>query len=42
VGVVGCGLIARVMHLPYLSELDDRFELTAVAAPSDVAEAVGA
>ncbi len=30
VGVVGCGLIAQVMHLPYLTELDDRFELAAV------------
>jgi predicted dehydrogenase len=30
VGVVGCGLIAQVMHLPYLAELDDRFELAAV------------
>jgi len=30
VGVVGCGLIAQVMHLPYLAELDDRFELVAV------------
>ena len=30
VGVIGCGLIAQVMHLPYLSELSDRFELAAV------------
>jgi predicted dehydrogenase len=30
VGVVGCGLIAQVMHLPYLSELDDRYELVGV------------
>jgi len=30
VGVVGCGLIAQVMHLPYLAELDDRFELVGV------------
>jgi predicted dehydrogenase len=27
VGVVGCGLIAQVMHLPYLAELSDRFEI---------------
>jgi predicted dehydrogenase len=27
VGVVGCGLIAQLMHLPYLSELPDRFEI---------------
>jgi predicted dehydrogenase len=30
-GVVGCGLVAQVMHLPYLRELSDRFELVAVA-----------
>jgi predicted dehydrogenase len=28
--VVGCGLIAQVMHLPYLLELSDRFEITAL------------
>jgi predicted dehydrogenase len=30
VGVVGCGLVAQVMHLPYLRELTDRFEVAAV------------
>ena len=30
VGVVGCGLIAQVMHLPYLAQMSDRFELAAV------------
>jgi predicted dehydrogenase len=30
VGVVGCGVIAQVMHLPHLSYLDDRYELAAV------------
>jgi predicted dehydrogenase len=30
VGVVGCGLVAQVMHLPHLRELADRFEVTAV------------
>jgi predicted dehydrogenase len=30
IGVVGCGLIAQVMHLHYLNELSDRFELVAV------------
>lgn len=30
VGVIGCGLIAQVMHLPYLSELDDEFEIAAL------------
>jgi predicted dehydrogenase len=37
VGVVGCGLIAQVMHLPYLSELADQFE---VAALCDLSEPV--
>lgn len=37
VGVVGCGLIAQVMHLPYLTELSDRFE---VAALCDLSEPV--
>lgn len=37
VGVVGCGLIAQVMHLPYLSELSDRFEIAAVC---DLSESV--
>jgi predicted dehydrogenase len=40
VGVVGCGVIAQVMHLPHLSELDDRYELAAVCDLStSVAEA---
>jgi predicted dehydrogenase len=30
VGVVGCGLVAQVMHLHYLGELFDRFEVTAL------------
>jgi predicted dehydrogenase len=30
VGIVGCGLIAQVMHLPYLTELSDRFEIAAL------------
>jgi predicted dehydrogenase len=30
IGVIGCGLIAQVMHLHYLNELSDRFELAAV------------
>jgi len=37
VGVVGCGLIAQVMHLPYLRELADRYE---VAAICDLSESV--
>ena len=35
VGVVGTGLIAQVMHLHYLAELSDRFEIAAVC---DIAE----
>ena len=40
VGVIGCGLIAQVMHLPYLRELAEQFEIAALcdAAP-DVLEA---
>lgn len=30
VGVVGCGLVAQVMHLPHLRELAGRFRVTAV------------
>jgi len=30
VGVVGCGLVAQVMHLHYLSELRERFEVAAL------------
>jgi predicted dehydrogenase len=40
VGVIGCGLIAQVMHLPYLAELDDRFETVALCdVAQDVASA---
>jgi len=40
IGVIGCGLIAQVMHLPYLRELTDEFEISALCdvAP-DVLEA---
>lgn len=31
VGVVGCGLIAQVMHLPSLSELRERYRIKALA-----------
>ena len=37
VGIIGCGLIAQVMHLHYLRELADRFE---IAALCDVSEDV--
>jgi predicted dehydrogenase len=30
IGVVGCGLVAQVMHLPYLAELSDLFDLYAI------------
>ena len=40
VGVVGCGVIAQVMHLPHLTQLSDRYELAAVCDISpDVADA---
>lgn len=43
VGVIGCGTIAQVMHLPYLRSLPERFE---IAALSDVSpgllDAIGA
>jgi predicted dehydrogenase len=39
VGVIGCGLIAQVMHLPYLRELEDRFEIAALCDVSDEARA---
>ncbi len=43
VGVVGCGLIAQVMHLPYLAELRERFEIAALCDLSeDVARACAA
>jgi predicted dehydrogenase len=39
---VGCGLIAQVMHLHYLRELSDRFEIAAICDLSEeVREAVG-
>jgi predicted dehydrogenase len=30
VGVMGCGVIAQVMHLPHLMQLEDRFEVAAL------------
>jgi predicted dehydrogenase len=40
VGVVGCGVIAQVMHLPHLRDLRDRYEITALCDVSrPVAEA---
>jgi len=34
VGVIGTGLVAQVMHLPYLCELDDLFEVRALCDSS--------
>ena len=34
---MGCGLVAQVMHLPYLRELDDRFEVTGLCDLSPAA-----
>jgi predicted dehydrogenase len=31
VGVIGCGTVAQIMHLPYLRSLSDRFEIAALA-----------
>jgi predicted dehydrogenase len=43
VGLIGCGLIAQVMHLPYLGELGDRYEVRALCDVStDVLEACAA
>ncbi|WP_158806606.1 MULTISPECIES: Gfo/Idh/MocA family protein [unclassified Acidisoma] len=39
VGVVGCGLVAQVMHLHYLRELSELFEIAAIC---DVSESVRA
>jgi predicted dehydrogenase len=39
VGVIGCGLIAQVMHLHYLRELADRFEIAAICDLSEAARA---
>lgn len=42
VGVVGCGVIAQVMHLPHLRDLQDRFEIAALCDVSrPVADACG-
>lgn len=34
VGVLGCGMIAQLMHLPYLTELSDHFEVVALCDSS--------
>lgn len=30
IGLIGCGMIAQVMHLPHLAELDEQYELAAI------------
>lgn len=35
VGVIGCGLIAQSMHIPYLKELEDRYEIEAICDVSE-------
>jgi predicted dehydrogenase len=34
IGVIGCGEISQIVHLPTLRELHDQFEVTALADPS--------
>lgn len=42
VGVIGCGGIAQMMHLPHLRELNDRFEIVGLADVNRVVlDAVG-
>jgi predicted dehydrogenase len=37
VGIIGCGAIAQMMHLPFLRELDDRFRIAALSDIDPVA-----
>jgi len=42
VGVIGCGTIAQIMHLPYLRQLNDLFEISALCDVSPrVLDAMG-
>src|SRR5579859_7496422 len=42
IGVIGCGAIAQIQHLPHLRELDDQFEIGGLADLSPkLLEAVG-
>jgi predicted dehydrogenase len=36
VAVIGCGHIAQWMHIPYLCELDDRYQIVAACDVSDL------
>ncbi|MBB5157304.1 Gfo/Idh/MocA family protein [Saccharopolyspora phatthalungensis] len=31
VGVIGCGAVAQIMHLPYLRSLPDKFDIAALS-----------
>ncbi len=43
IGIIGCGAIAQIQHLPHLRELDDRFEIGGLADLSPkLLETVGA
>jgi predicted dehydrogenase len=37
IGVLGCGLVAQVMHIPHLRELDGQFEIAALGPRYGVA-----
>ncbi len=42
VGVIGCGAIAQIMHLPYLRQLSDRYEIAALCDLSpELVESLG-
>jgi predicted dehydrogenase len=42
IGIIGCGAIAQVMHLPHLRDMDDLFEIAALAdAAAETLQAVG-
>lgn len=42
IGVIGCGAIAQIQHLPHLRELDDRFEIGGICdLSSDLLDKVG-
>ncbi len=30
IGLIGCGMVAQVMHLPHLTELSDHFQIVAL------------
>lgn len=42
IGLIGCGMVAQVMHLPYLRESSDRFEIGALCDVSpDLVKTLG-